>query len=143
MKELKHVFEEFTHLFQELTAMGKIKILAARNKRVGEVEYCIVREQEIVMKLKSLERERTRVLDELGLLEKSYSEILELMKPQEREEIRPIFVQLSREVQLFQAIQENAYSIIQLNIQDMSQKLDNKHFDTQFLNEYTGAGVSW
>ncbi len=130
MEEFKQVIRELTDLFRELSALGGVKLDAARMNNTATLETCMTREQALSMKLKGLEQKRERVQASLGYGGKRFREILETDGAKDDLEMAALFESLSREVQMFREVNDDVNRIVGVNLREIRKELDRRDIKT-------------
>ncbi len=126
MKEFQRVIKEMTALFHQFTGVEQVKLEAAAGNHVATVEECMTKEQSLVLKLRGLEKEREKSQKEAGYEGMRFREILASVSEEERKELLPLFDGLSREIQIFQEVSDDAAKIISNNLHMIRRALDEK-----------------
>ena len=126
MNEFAKIIEDLLVLFRELTALESIKLNAGRTDQVSAVEECMTKEQSLVMRLKGLEQAREKKQEELGFGGMRFQEILEHISGADRERFLGLFDSLSREIQMFQEVSEDAARIIEVNIRRLDREIQRR-----------------
>ncbi len=126
MKEFQRVIEEMISLFKQFTGIEQMKLKAATENRVATVEECMTKEQALVLKLKGLEQEREKYQKEAGYGGMKFREILAAVSDEEREILYPLFDGLSRQIQMFQEVNEDAEKVMSNNLRMIKKALDRK-----------------
>ncbi len=142
MEEYIGVINELIVTFRELTQIGSMKLSAGREQRVVTVEECMKKEQPLVMKLRGLEMKRESLQAELGFEGMSFHQILEEVSEEEQKKLLPSFEGLSRVIQMFQVVNEDAQKMMKLNLREVEKAIErNKqnHIESG-KKEYTGKG---
>ena len=115
MRDFIKVIEGLIELFRQLTPLEEKKMEAAKENNVVFIEDCMVKEQAAILKLKGLENEREKIQEKLGMKGLTFREILEKF-PEEAESLRPLFSELTTQIQMFQEINDGANSVIKTNL---------------------------
>ncbi|KMZ54341.1 flagellar export chaperone FlgN [Dorea sp. D27] len=126
MNEFSKILEELITLFQELTSIENIKLNAGRTNQVSAVEECMTKEQSLVMRLKGLDKAREKKQEELGFGGMRFQEILDRFSGAEKEELLRLFESLSREIQMFQEVSEDAARMIEVNIRQLDKEIQKR-----------------
>ncbi len=126
MKEFQRVIREMTALFHQFTGVEQVKLDAAAGNHVATVEECMTKEQSLILKLRGLEQERERCQKEAGYGGMRFREILAAVSEEERKELLPLFDGLSREIQMFQEVNEDAGRVLSNNLHKIRKALDEK-----------------
>ena len=126
MNEFSKILEELITLFQELTAIESIKLNAGRMNQVSAVEECMTKEQSLIMRLKGLDKAREKKQEELGFGGMRFQEILNRLSGPEKEALLMQFDSLSREIQMFQEVSEDAARIIEVNIRQLDKEIQKR-----------------
>ncbi|MCP1102540.1 hypothetical protein M2454_000851 [Aequitasia blattaphilus] len=120
MNRLGKVVEELSAQFREVTSIETEIMEAAAENKISLVEKCILREQAAVMKLRGLEREKNEAQSACGFANMTFHQILNALDEKERKEYLPIFEELSREVQVFQEIHEDAGQLLNVKLRHLN-----------------------
>ncbi len=123
LQQFEQVIEEMTMVFLELTGIARVKLSAVRQGRVATLEECMTKEQSAQMKLKGLEIKRERLQTDMGVAGRSFREILTRVTDEERLRLLPLFEGLSREIQMFQQINDDVNSIIRIQQRQLEKQL--------------------
>lgn len=126
MSEFQEVIEQLIELFKEMIPVENDKLHAARHNKITFIEDCMTREQSFILRLKGLEKERERVQQEIGFAGLSFREILEAVPKQEGELLLPLFDELSRQIQMFQEVNEDASLMIEMNLRQITKAVNAK-----------------
>ena len=119
--EFAKIIKEFITLFDELIPIEQEKLDAAVKNRVTFVEECMHKEQAAVLRLRGLEQKREKEQTELGM--ENYR-----FRPEETASIfRPLFEQLSQQVQTLQSLNESARDSIEVNLHVIQSSLAADH----------------
>ncbi len=124
MEQFEQVIADLTKVIQQLTTIAQFKLKAASQKQVATIDECMTKEQALIMQMKGLERKRERIQEELGYGGLKFQELLAKVPLEKRESLLPMFDLLSREIQLFQVISEDAAKIMQVNLREVNKALE-------------------
>lgn len=131
------IIEEFIALFEELILIEQEKVDAAVKNRVTFVEECMHKEQAAVLRLRGLEQKREKEQTELGMENYRFRQILEEAPEDVSATLRPLFDQLSRQVQTLQSLNDSARDIIEVNLHVIQSSLAS---DPTGKSTYSAAG---
>lgn len=137
MSEFKKIIEQLISLFRQLTKIEEVKLQGAAGNHVGTVEDCVTQQQALLLKLRGLEQARERAQAKAGYAGLQFRQILEKAPDDEREELYRLFDELSREIQMFQEINEDANQILRTNLHMIDKTIRDKTGNT-----YNGEGKS-
>lgn len=126
MDEFKKIIEQLISLFQQLTKIERVKFEAAAGNHVGTVEDCSTQQQALLLKLRGLEQARERAQKKAGYEGMQFRQILENCPDSEREELFQLFDGLSREIQMFQEVNDGANQILKMNLHMIDKALRSK-----------------
>lgn len=126
MDEFKKVIEDLIRLFRQLIKVEEVKLGAAAGKHVGTLEDCVKQEQALLLRLRGLDQNREKTQKKAGYEGLQFREILEKVPDAEREELYGLFDELSREIQMFREINEDANNILQANLYTIEKALRKK-----------------
>lgn len=126
MDEFKKVIRDLITLFRQFIKIEETKLNAATGKHVATLEDCVTQEQALLLRLRGLEQSRERAQKKAGYEGLQFREILERVPDDEREELYELFDELSREVQMFREINEDANQILQTNLYAIEKALKKK-----------------
>lgn len=137
MDEFKSIIEQLIRLFQQLTKIETVKLNAVAGKHVGTVEDCVTQQQALLLKLRGLEQARERAQKKAGYEGMQFRQILEQAPDDEREELFQLFDGLSREIQMFREVNEDANRLLRTNLHSIDKAIRKKSGNT-----YNGDGKS-
>lgn len=123
MKEFQKVIEEMIALFRKFTGIEQVKLQAVRENHVATVEECMTKEQALILSLRGLEKRRVESQQKAGYDGMTFHQILESVSQGEREELLPLFDELSRQVQMFQEVNEDANQILKTNLHVVNREI--------------------
>lgn len=135
MDEFKKVIEQLTELFKQLTKIERVKLQAATGNHIGTVEDCVTQQQALLLKLRGLEQARERAQAKAGYGGMQFREILGKVPDEEREELFQLFDEFSRELQMFQEVNDGANQVLRTNLHMIDKALREKTGKT-----YNGEG---
>lgn len=137
MDEFKKIIEQLIALFRQLTKIETVKLNAVAGRHVGTVEDCVTQQQALLLKLRGLEQARERAQKKAGYEGMRFRQILEQVPDDEREEMFDLFDGLSREIQMFREVNEDANQLLRTNLHSIDKALRQKAGNT-----YNGDGRS-
>lgn len=126
MNEFKKLIEDLIALFGDLTALETMKLNAGSTQRISTIEECMTKENSFILKLKGLDKAREKKQAELGFEGLSFQEILEKVPLEEQEILLPMFDGLSRQIQMFQEVSEDASRMIAVNLRQLTKELEGR-----------------
>lgn len=126
MKEFQRVITDMIALFRQLTGIEQMKLKAATANRVATIEECMTKQQALILRLRGLEQEREKCQKAAGYEGMKFREILAAVSDEEREVLYPLFDGLSKEIQMFQAVNEDAEKVMSNNLRMIKKALDSK-----------------
>ncbi len=127
MNEFKKVIDEMTETFRSLSTLAQIKLNAATKNRVATIEECMGKEQSLTLKLRGLEQKRDQEQKRLGFENKKFQEILADISEEERRVLVPSFELLSREIQIFQSINNDLSKVIKVNLRQIEKSIEERY----------------
>lgn len=110
------IIRDLIALFENMIPVEQEKLDAAVKNRVSFVEECMHKEQAFILQLKGLEQKREAAQKHLNMENYTFRQILESAPEEAAAVLRPLFDQLSSQVQLFRSISDNARDIIEVNL---------------------------
>ena len=123
---MQESFEEFAAVIRDLTAVvsdiGKVedaKARAASEKHHQLLDGYIQREQAQILRLRGLEQHRTRLAETLGWNSLNFRQILEAASPEQKEVLKPLFVQLEEQLNQMQQARKSSEQIIQVRLHEL------------------------
>lgn len=128
--------QEYIDLFDHLIQIEEEKIEAVNKNQITFVENCMNHEQAAVLKLRGLELQREKSLEELGCSGLSFRQIIE-KRPDFSPSLLPLFNQLSERVQTFRSLSDSAKDLIEVNLHVINSVLSETQPNTQ---TYTSDG---
>ncbi len=124
MNEFEAVLNKMIILFREWTTIQSLKLQAIKHNQVAVLEDYLNKEQPMVMRLRGLELEREKQQALLGFQDKKFQQILEEISEEEKEELVPLFHELSSQLQVFQEMTDNVNQLLQMNLHQIDKKID-------------------
>jgi Mg2+ and Co2+ transporter CorA len=124
MQEFQDIIRRLILLFRELTGIESKMLEAARAQRMAELESLMIKEQASVMQLRGLEKEKDRIQELNGYGGMRFQQMLETMDETEKEQMLPLFDEMSRAVQMFQEIHENLTVLMQVNLRQIDKVIN-------------------
>ncbi|HIX28262.1 MAG TPA: flagellar protein FlgN [Candidatus Blautia stercoravium] len=131
------LIKEFIQLFDALISVEQQKLDAAVSNQVSFVEECMKKEQAFVLRLRGLEKRRESLQENMDMKDFTFSRILEKAPPEAKEQLSPLFQQLSQRVRDFQNVNESAKDAIQLNLYKLQSAIQTS---SQKNNFYSASG---
>ena len=108
--------QEYIDLFDHLIQIEEEKIEAVNKNQITFVENCMNHEQAAVLKLRGLELQREKSLEELGCSGLSFRQIIEKRPDFFSFFFYHFFNQLSERVQTFRSLSDSAKDLIEVNL---------------------------
>ena len=106
------LIHDFIDLFRSLTTVEQQKLDAAVANDISILEDCMKKEQAFVLRLRGLEQQRDTLQKELRMEDLKFREILSRVPDEVKEELTPLFQELSEKVRIFQSINASAQDAI-------------------------------
>lgn len=131
-----NLIEEYIDLFNHLIQVEEEKIEAVHKNQITFVENCMNHEQAAVLKLRGLELQREKALEQLGCAGLSFRQIIE-KKPDFSPSLLPLFTQLADRVQTFRSLSDSAKDLIEVNLHVINSALNDAQPKAQ---TYTSSG---
>ena len=128
--------QEYIDLLDHLIQIEEEKIEAVNKIQITFVENCMNHEQAAVLKLRGLELQREKSLEELGCIGLSFRQIIE-KRPDFSPSLLPLFNQLSERVQTFRSLSDSAKDLIEVNLHVINSVLSETQPNAQ---TYTSDG---
>lgn len=123
MEKFEEVIRKMISLFEELKIVEQKKLESVQKNRITFLEDSMNKEQACILKLRGLEQERERIQKENGWENKKFRQILEIVSEEEKKQLEPLFLELSKKIKEFQAINEDACALIQVNLHKVNAAL--------------------
>ncbi len=115
--------KELIHFFAELTVVEKTKLQAAIGNDITTIEDCMKKEQADILKFRGLEKRRQTILSSLGLENKTFSEILERVDSQHKDELSEVYNELNETVKQYRNAFDSAKNVIEVNLYNIDKTL--------------------
>ena len=114
--EFISLIHDFIDLFRSLTTVEQQKLDAAVANDLSILEDCMKKEQAFVLRLRGLEQQRDTLQRKLKMKGLKFREILSRVPDEVKEELTPLFQELSEKVRIFQSINASAQDAISVNL---------------------------
>ena len=95
------LIHDFIDLFRSLTTVEQQKLDAAVANDISILEDCMKKEQAFVLRLRGLEQQRDTLQRKLKMKDLKFREILSRVPDEVKEELTPLFQELSEKVRIF------------------------------------------
>lgn len=115
-QEFIEIIRDFIRLFETLIPLEQEKLDAAVKNRVSFVEDCMNKEQAAVLRLRGLEQKRENAQKKLGMENLTFRQILEKAPEDVVPVLRPLFNELSGQVQMFRELSGSVKDAIEINL---------------------------
>ncbi len=135
-ESFRELIQEYIDLFNHLIQVEEEKIEAVHKNQITFVENCMNHEQAAVLKLRGLELQREKALEELGCAGLSFRQIIE-KRPDFSSSLLPLFNQLAEHVQTFRSLSDSAKDLIEVNLHVINSALNDVRPNAQ---TYTPSG---
>ena len=116
--EFISLIHDFIDLFRSLTTVEQQKLDAAVANDLSILEDCMKKEQAFVLRLRGLEQQRDTLQGKLKMKDLKFREILSRVPDEVKEELTPLFQELSEKVRIFQSINASAQDAISVNFHE-------------------------
>ena len=110
--EFISLIHDFIDLFRSLTTVEQQKLDAAVANDLSILEDCMKKEQAFVLRLRGLEQQRDTLQRKLKMKDLKFREILSRVPDEVKEELTPLFQELSEKVRIFQSINASAQDAV-------------------------------
>lgn len=115
-KDFKTVVGDLITLIEEFDQLETEKLKAVQQNRVTFVEEAMKKEQAAIMKLRGLDKKREAIQKDLGWERLTFQQILSQVPVVEKEELQPLFEQLTRCVRQFDDTRDSAQKALEINL---------------------------
>lgn len=127
MDKFEKVLKDLIALFCELNGVESVKLEAASAHRVATVEECMTKEQSMILMLKGLDKEREKAQQKAGFGGLTFRDILMQVGEEEKERLLPLFDELSKQIQMYQEVSQDAEQIMQINLHQIEKAVELKN----------------
>lgn len=110
------VIKDFIQLFEAMIPLEQKKLDSVVNQKISVVEDCMNQEQAAILRLKGLEIKRQKIQKELGVEDLTFRQILEKVSPEIKDNLQPLFDELTEKIHTFQSINASAKDAIEVNL---------------------------
>lgn len=114
--DFKTVVGDLIALIGEFDQLETEKLKAVQQNRVTFVEEAMKKEQAAIMKLRGLDKKREAIQKDLGWERLTFQQILSQVTVVEKEELQPLFDQLSGGVVQFNDTRDNAQKALEISL---------------------------
>lgn len=123
-------FDEYILHYKELLAFEnqKLELIVANN--VTELSNCLSKEQALIMKGNSLEKKRISLMNEQGLSDIKFGEIIDNSPKEFSTRLKSSYSELSKYVNEVKRINTNAMEIVNGKLSAVESKLSKTNNDT-------------
>ena len=135
--EFISLIHDFIDLFRSLTTVEQQKLDAAVANDLSILEDCMKKEQAFVLRLRGLEQQRDTL--QLKMKDLKFREILSSVPDEVKEELTPLFQELSEKVRIFQSINASAQDAISVNLHKIQSVLNSGQPDA---GVYSASGTN-
>lgn len=115
-KDFKTVVGDLITLIEEFNQLETEKLKAVQQNRVTFVEEAMKKEQAAIMKLRGLDKKREAIQKDLGWERLTFQQILSQVPVVEKEELQPLFEQLTGCVRQFDDTRDSAQKALEINL---------------------------
>ena len=137
--EFISLIHDFIDLFRSLTTVEQQKLDAAVANDLSILEDCMKKEQAFVLRLRGLEQQRDTLQRKLKMKDLKFREILSRVPDEVKEELTPLFQELSEKVRIFQSINASAQDAISVNLHNIQSVLKSGQPDA---GVYSASGTN-
>ena len=137
--EFISLIHDFIDLFRSLTMVEQQKLDAAVANDLSILEDCMKKEQAFVLRLRGLEQQRDTLQGKLKMKDLKFREILSRVPDEVKEELTPLFQELSEKVRIFQSINASAQDAISVNLHKIQSVLNSGQPDA---GVYSASGTN-
>lgn len=137
--DFKTVVGDLIILIEEFDQLETEKLKAVQQNRVTFVEEAMKKEQAAIMKLRGLDKKREAIQKDLGWERLTFQQILSQVSVVEREELEPLFAQLSANVRQFDDTKDSAQKALEISLHHINAAIAKKA--AQGRQAYTSDGT--
>lgn len=124
--DFKTVVGNLIALIEEFNQLETEKLKAVQQNRVTFVEEAMKKEQAAIMKLRGLDKKREAIQKDLGWERLTFQQILSQVTVVEKEELEPLFEQLSGRVQTFDNTRDCAQKALEISLHHINTAIAKK-----------------
>lgn len=124
--DFKTVISDLISLIEDFNKLETEKLKAVQQNLVTFVEEAMKKEQASIMKLRGLDKKREAIQKDLGWEGLTFQQILSQVTVVEKEELQPLFEQLSNDVTQFNSTRENAQKALEINLHHINKMIARK-----------------
>lgn len=114
--DFKAVVGNLITLIREFNQLESEKLQAVQQNRVTFVEEAMKKEQVAIMKLRGLDKKREDIQKDLGWEGLTFQQILSQVTVVEKEELQPLFEQLSYNVTQFNDTRDSSQKALEISL---------------------------
>lgn len=130
-EEFIAVLSDLSKVFVHLHRVEQTKLTAALDNNIELLQNCMTKEQAASMELKGLERKRMQLQASLGFADLSFQEIVERAEPEYVFELNTAVKLLGDSIREFEAISNEAGTVIEMNLANLNMLLSQRYLDSQ------------
>lgn len=117
--ELLSILPRLSEVLKQMTTEEEAKAAAASSGRHEQLDAILTREQALILELRGLEQKRIAMLDQAGLGQASFRQILEQEDADGRERLTPLFDDLTGVSGRLRQAKENADRILNVRLHEI------------------------
>lgn len=124
--DFKAIIGNLIALIEEFNKLETEKLKAVQLNRITFVEEAMKKEQAAIMKLRGLDKKREAIQKDLGWEGLTFQQILSQVTVVEKEELQPLFEQLSGNVQQFDDTRDSAQKALEITLHHINTAIARK-----------------
>lgn len=113
------LIKELSGTLDQLAGLGRRKVSCTRKGDLSELDECMRREQVITLSLKTLEKKRQALLQEMGLVDVPLPHLYEHYPPALRQEAKDAVEELQTQFTRYQSAAAAARSVMERALRDI------------------------
>lgn len=134
------VLSDLTKVFVNLVRVEETKLRAALENNIELLQSCMTKEQAASMELKGLERRRLQLQSSLGFDQMTFQEMIEKAEPDHAYELSNAVRLLSDSMRQFEAVSDEARTVIEMNLANLDMLLAQRHIREQDTKGSSSTG---
>lgn len=123
-EDLQKVLLETSTFLQEIAVVEEEKFQAAIKNHILVIEECIKKEQAFVLRSKGLEQKRRQIQKAMNAEDMTLKQIIENAAPEEKEALQAAYLELQKNIEIYQEIHGRAKTAIEVNLHKINAEIE-------------------
>lgn len=124
IEELGKLFDDFSGLFDQLSALQQQKIEAAQQDDLNALDRCMQREQAISLQFRGMQRKKDALHQSMGLENVSLRQLPDRLSKADRAQIAPAITQFQNSYALYCSTAAASRAFLETTLQEINRALD-------------------